>query len=130
MLGSRFCTPYQNQTNAEIQYAAQDRSDTPAAWRFTHIATTCGIVMRSVKIERAPRSFLVAFSGITGCGRIIWTSVNEMLAGIVYMSKEISHATDRETHTPGTHEIHDRGQGGVAMQMRPIEEPALLRRLA
>ena len=76
MLRSRFCTPYQNQTSAEIQYALHDNTDTPAAWRVAQIATIWGTVMSRVKIESPPSTRFIAFSvgnmgsGTVGFGRM------------------------------------------------------------
>src|SRR5436190_10636622 len=40
------------------------------------------------------------------------------------------HGTAGQAHPAGTDEVRTRWQGSLAVQMRPIEEPAVLRRLA
>src|SRR5919106_3023166 len=54
MFVSRFCIPYTNQRSAERQYAAHDRTETPAAWRPIQIVQTCGMVIKRVNTDIAP----------------------------------------------------------------------------
>src|SRR3954468_13660542 len=44
--------------------------------------------------------------------------------------KEIRNGTSGQAHAAGTHPLPARRQGGLAMQVRVVEEPAVLRRLA